>query len=299
MSAVAVKRMLASVVDSNCDRIPWGTDTATFTPNASLVASLQEINVSSLLEFGLLRLPYVAVSLHGKDVPTSEYTETREAGRVALTGYVVQTKLKELLDQGGTLMFHLVDQWIPAVGSVCAELRSQLAAESGATIFWTPRGTQGLSAHRDDTHVFAFQLSGAKVWRTEQRAPEGGDWTTAVADDWVSRNPHRLRKFTVAEGEGLYMPPGVVHVTSSEEQPSLHLSLWIRPPRVSDLIYVAAVKLSRHFPPNSFAPPPGEDRESWAREILATCSRRMGVLGTEELLTEIARRKGANASSPT
>ena len=290
-SATQILRQLTGNPDDIALR--WGRETAKFTPDAPLLTSFKDIDLKSLTNFGLLRIPYVAVSLDGKYVPEAEYTETRYAwlSRAKLSGYVVDSKLKELITQGATVVFHLVEQWIPPVRDVCAQLSSGLAAESGGTIFYTPQSYQGISPHRDDVHVFVFQLEGGKTFLVEPTAPTTGDWTTEVDRDAFYRDRQLLHEYSMTEGEGLYLPPGVAHTAFSEKQPSLHLSIWVRTPKVGDLIYLAALKLARSFPVNSFAPPPGGPRESWARDIMAESARRLAALDTQDLLVKLAHHK--------
>jgi ribosomal protein L16 Arg81 hydroxylase len=278
----------------DCDAIAlhWGCETTKFTPDASLLSALKDIELKSLTSSGLLRVPYVAVSLNGKDVPESEYTEIRSAwtSRTKLSGYVAESKLNDLITLGATVMFQLVEHWLAPVRNVSAQIAGGLAAESGGTIFYTPRGYEGISPHRDDAHVFAFQLTGSKTWLIEQEAPATGDWTAEVDRDAFYRDRQLLHEHLITEGEGLYMPPGVAHATFSEKQPSLHLSIWVRTPKVSDLIYLAAVKLARSFPVHSFAPPPGSARESWALDIMTESTQRLAALDAQDLLAELAHR---------
>ncbi len=283
----SVVSAVTSVTDEadNIERC-WGVETTRFMPSNAFLDAMVGVNVDSLIGSGMLRTPYLTVKLAGRDVPVDSYTETRKIGQMRLNGYIIEQTLRDLLGQGATILFNYVDQWKIAVGERCTDLKQHLQSSGGATLFYTPSGHRGLEPHRDASHVFAIQLTGCKNWLVEHAAPVGGDWDDSVEKDVVDR----LEPFKLAEGDGLYMPPGVAHVAFSDEEPSLHLSIWISEPRVSDLLYIAAVKVGSSYPVNSFAPPPGADRVRWAEQCLSDCSRRLSQLDTEDVITQLATR---------
>jgi hypothetical protein len=263
----------------------WGTGLMPFTPTDAIMSSLTNIDIDSLIDTGMLRVPYVVVKRAGQSLPPKEYTETRIVRGARLTGYVNVPKLRSLIAQGCTLLFSHVEHWHTAVAQICASLRQGLEARSGATIFYTPAGHRGLVPHRDTSHVISIQMSGNKNWLIESSVPPSFDPNIPV-------NPEALSEgtpFELVEGAGLYLPPGIAHVAATTENVSTHLSIWVIEPTISELVYAAALKISSTFPANAFAPPPGAARLQWAEETLAKINQRMASIDPGAVLVDLAR----------
>lgn len=278
------------VNESSVVRECWGRRTVPFTASADFAQKLQGIDLQWLLGSGMLRVPYLTIRREGKEVSIEEYTESRSVGKSKFAGYVVEPKVRDLILDGCTLLFSYTEQWVAGVGDACRSLKAGLQARGGATLFYTPAHHRGLEPHRDASHVLVFQLLGKKRWVVEREAPSNPDCSSPISEQEFHNLRNDLDTFRLSEGMGLYMPTGVAHVASSEDEASLHLSIYVSEPKASDLIYAAAIRIASAFPVNAPTPAPGPERVQWAESVMAESARRLVSLDARELVQGVAKR---------
>lgn len=195
-------------------------------------ALLPWADLNRILELHTLRPSQLELVKSGMPVDPRSYTEyrTRE-------GWVVpRVKVKEFTNQlreGATLVLsHIHEMYLPLM--VLAEsIERRFRAPSGINIYAAWREIHGFGVHRDKHDVFIAQVSGRKQWRlygstaaTESKPPREHVWEDVLKP-----------------GDLLYIPRGWWHAAAPLNEPSLHLSISVENPTISEVLTWAASEL--------------------------------------------------------
>lgn len=156
--------------------------------------------------------------------------------------------------QGYTLVLNAVDQRWRTISMMSRELEEELGHRVGVNAYFTPAKSQGFLPHADDHDVLILQVDGAKDWKIyrpevylplENQRPE-------VKVEALGRPILTAR---LKSGDVLYVPRGFIHEGSTEDAPSLHLTVGMHPFRwidamkeVLDLAAAENVELRRAIP---------------------------------------------------
>ncbi|MFC7723159.1 JmjC domain-containing protein [Nonomuraea recticatena] len=224
------------------DSLEWGGSALRFTLSEEACALISRQQVESWLTYGNLRYPQFSLSHGGEPVHPSSYTRPRIIGEHRHTGCADPHRVAAIIDQGATLSMTGIEMWDGRVAGLCAELGRTLAARVQAIAFLTPPDRYGSAPHRDAAHVFVVQAEGTKRW-TLYDLPTGDDWTAndMPGEDTVTR------EIELRAGEGLYVPMGMGHRALAGSQGSLHLSVIVTTPRLTDVVQAWAAQVSAVF----------------------------------------------------
>lgn len=156
----------------------------------------------------------------------------KKSGR---TGLAV---IAERIGHGATLRVRDVEAFDQRLGAFAAAVRRQFAAPAQINMYLTPPGRDGFPPHFDITDGFIVQCLGAKEWRLF------GDYTGRIELPPVTTNwqPECFRPrgepdtLTLAAGDVLYLPRGVMHEARCTDRASLHLTVSIEPMTYADLV---------------------------------------------------------------
>ena len=143
--------------------------------------------------------------------------------------------LRAAHERGYTLVLRdMFRAWLP-VAHLTREIQSVFFARLEVHLFVTPAGAQGLPAHYDSDDSFVLQISGSKHWRifhNEVALPMGPQGKLVDA----ARLGAPCRQLTMQAGDLLYVPRGLVHVASTSEAPSMHLTFGVFPYRWHEVL---------------------------------------------------------------
>jgi bifunctional lysine-specific demethylase and histidyl-hydroxylase NO66 len=160
---------------------------------------------------------------------------------VSPSGRVIPSALAEHYLNGGTIILQHLHDSIGRLGALCRALELRLSVHAQTNIYLTPAGAQGFAPHADTHDVFVLQIAGRKRWRLR---------TGAEAET-----------LTLAPGDCLYIPRGIVHDAASDEDgPSLHITLGLIANSWADLLAAAVAELAETEPMLGEALPPGHAR---------------------------------------
>ncbi|MGH3760052.1 JmjC domain-containing protein, partial [Actinophytocola sp.] len=193
---------------------------------------LSVAEVERVLAVGLLRYPYLALVRDGVPVPIKEFTTGRRVAATDLAFYVDGPAVAAGFAAGATVVLNAMEDWHPPADALAGELTAATGGRVQVTAFLTPPGARGLAVHRDDVHVYAIQLAGAKAW-TLHAPPAGEAWAPGpLAEPPADPVEH----VTLAAGECLFLRRGRPHAATAQDGVSLHISFTIRYPKVADVV---------------------------------------------------------------
>jgi hypothetical protein len=143
--------------------------------------------------------------------------------------------IKNLVEQGSTLIINSIYKLIPVIHDRVRQLENILGCECSLNLYYTPAHSQGFPTHWDDHDVFIFQIGGSKSWFVGGAAglePHRHQKMPATDLGAVGLMEH----FMLRHGEALYIPRGYWHHAKAEGEESLHLTLGIHLPTLSERI---------------------------------------------------------------
>lgn len=141
-------------------------------------------------------------------------------------------KLIHQLSKEQMFIIRGVDKQIPSITEALVPWRRVFADKVHSNLYLSQRGVNGFPVHVDSHHVFVVQLFGKKRWRLWPLlidAPmRGFSWDTVQPTGSST-------EYSTKMGDGLYIPMGVPHIGTTDDDCSIHLTIGINLPRWLDL----------------------------------------------------------------
>jgi Cupin superfamily protein len=145
--------------------------------------------------------------------------------------------------QGKTIFVHKLEQRWKSVATLCRNLEATLHHPVNASMFLTPRDSQGLSPHFDSVEVFVLQIEGSKHWRLYKPTVELPlqDVFEPIPREQIGKP---IQEVHVKPGDLMYIPRGVIHEAFASDDSSLHITVAVSVFRWTDLVRTALACLS-------------------------------------------------------
>lgn len=192
------------------------------------------------------------------------------------------------LDQGSTLIFDRLDQRIPSLTRMCAQFERELHYPFQANVYITPAGSQGFKPHFDDHHVFILQTTGSKHWRIDTEAKPYGTPDDKALDYGIDPINHLVVE--LQQGDMLYIPPYTVHEATTQNTPSVHVTMSPFPPTTEQLLNKVLQYSTESIASLRQALPPGYLLASDA-SLSDTIRQSLSEISTTDISALIARFK--------
>ncbi|MFI7275047.1 JmjC domain-containing protein [Streptomyces sp. NPDC049879] len=240
----------------------------------------------------------VRLIAEGRPVPSLSVAADGRYGRSAADRVTDGAKVAARLRAGATLILENLKAHCPAVAEFAAAVSEATGYDTYCTAFLTPAGHPGVAPHHDTASVFVRQLSGTKHWRVSR-----------PVEPWPLRE-HRGRRMegteavvetTLRVGDCLYVPRGFVHAAAAGTEPSLHLSVALRPVTWGFLLRQAVERAAEERPELREALPPAfsaADREALLRERAGVLGAYLDGLAGSDGARELMRRAVPGAPVP-
>lgn len=132
----------------------------------------------------------------------------------SLRGDAFLTSVRRMFADGYTIILNEVDLVSYPTYDLCNRMGQLFGARCSANLYITPRRSQGFNTHSDPQDIIILQLAGQKTW--------------CFPDANVTKK--------VEAGELMFVRPMTAHFASTEDVPSVHLTLAIEIAQVSDVI---------------------------------------------------------------
>ncbi len=172
-----------------------------------------------------LSFPHFRIVRNGQIIPESEYATRVFTTRGQLRNEMSVPKLATLARDKVTFVLDGIDKMCPSIGSLSSGLEYETGARVQCNLYVSYGRTKGFDLHYDDHDVFILQISGDKDWeiRGITRA------FPLPKDIQHDKNPPPdvLWQGTISPGDLLYIPRGFWHVATSQDLPSMHITVGI------------------------------------------------------------------------
>jgi ribosomal protein L16 Arg81 hydroxylase len=140
--------------------------------------------------------------------------------------------------RGATIRLRDADRFDERLDRFAAQVARDFEARSQINVYLTPPARHGFPPHFDITDVFIVQCAGTKKWTIFHDYSNRTELPLAETN-W---DPERFRpsgpgeEMTLGAGDVLYLPRGVMHEASCQEDESMHLTVSIVPVTFADLV---------------------------------------------------------------
>lgn len=147
-------------------------------------------------------------------------------------GRLRRDALDALIAEGVSLLFHRIDDEVPAIARLSDALERRLGHTVWANAYVTHGPGGALAPHYDDHDVLVVQIRGAKRW-FGHGAPEPSPVVRSPAGREFGPTTWDL---VVEPGDALYLPRGEVHHTANLGALSVHVTFGVDTRRAVELL---------------------------------------------------------------
>jgi len=229
-----------------------------------------------------LNLPHPDVQLvsAAEDIRAGQYTYR--------SGMVDVAKLYQFFADGATIILPQLHTRVPSLAAFCRALEREFSSRFQTNIYMTPANAQGFKPHYDTHDVFVLQIAGSKNWQIFETPVE-----LPLSGQHFDSSVHPLgeitQSFTLHPGDVLYIPRGLVHDATSNDEISLHITTGVMANSWTDLMLdaLSAVALKdpsfRKSLPVGFAQE-GFDRSEARRQFTALIERLATAADLDDVL---------------
>jgi len=162
-------------------------------------------------------------------------------------GPFTEERFGKLPKEHWTLLVQSADQWVPEVAEILEQFHflPRWRLDDVMISYAAPGG--GVGPHFDHYDVFLLQVSGQRNWRLGQRCDETSklrvDQPLRLLDRFEQCNQYQVRA-----GDMLYIPAGMAHWGTAEQEGSVTWSIGFRAPSAAELLVSAAERVAAELP---------------------------------------------------
>jgi hypothetical protein len=243
--------------------LEWGRAAARFAVADTARSLASRKLLQRWLAFGNLQYPQFNVGRGGEATPPTLYTRAQTYGARRLTGCADPEKIAALVRDGATLTLSNPERWDEGLAGLCRSLRRETETDVQAFVYLTAPNCYGSRPHRDAAEVFVIQNEGTKRWYLYD-IPAGDDWKMGH----IGGEPQPSEILELGPGDGLYVPAGMGHCAQAGPNGSLHTTISLRTPRMSEVLTAWVTAVARALPRNERLPMEKGARFPVVRELL-------------------------------
>ncbi|WP_354687320.1 JmjC domain-containing protein [Cupriavidus necator] len=198
------------------------------------------------------------------------------------TDFLSINELHRLMGLGVTGVLEATNELIPRIEALTTTIRARFDAQSSANAYFSFGSTSGFGAHHDDHDVIVIQFNGRKHWHFFRTA---GSSSRATVENL--RDPgagDRAETMLLQEGDIMFVPKGTWHDVVALDEPSLHVTVSIVYPTISEFL-CWLMQQHQYGPPFRDIRMASDDLAALAAE----CSTFFGKVTSEDTLREFLR----------
>jgi ribosomal protein L16 Arg81 hydroxylase len=132
------------------------------------------------------------------------------------------------------LVLQEVESLVPGMAAACDVLERELGANGMINLYCSWRGRQGFDSHFDKHDVFAFHITGEKLWRIYENRYDNPIEHAAfqtIPQAYFDANKGAVKhEILLRPGDLLYLPRGTYHDALAVSEACIHLSCGISEP---------------------------------------------------------------------
>lgn len=138
-------------------------------------------------------------------------------------------KLDDLIAQGVSMVINDIRAIVPAIGLLADDIERRLGCRVSVNSYLSFGRKSAFLPHWDDHDVLVVQVHGCKRWRF---APGPVPYPVSFRrSDLIGHDWQWQEEMLLEAGDVLYVPRGEIHVAEVLDEPSVHLTIGLSPPR--------------------------------------------------------------------
>ena len=153
--------------------------------------------------------------------------------------FIDKQKIHTALLQGAAVVLEGLDILDPTINQLLTDVDKLFpCALSNAEAFFSQKGNEAYTGHRDSDDVLVIQISGSKHWHVHQPQQRRYFGNTPLSKEQMGPV---LAEFDLNPGDVLYVRAGVPHRCTTPADHSLHISIDLcdRTPSIQQITHVA------------------------------------------------------------
>jgi ribosomal protein L16 Arg81 hydroxylase len=188
--------------------------------------------LNHLLDSAVFPLKALRVLRESAPIPTDFYVKQ---------GKVDAAALSKLLDQGVSVIFNLLEEYVPAIRVLCKNLERDTSERVGAAAIVTSGRGGALKCHYDPEDVVVLQVAGTKRWQVFSSPVVNP--VPGIPEKLPPEGPPVFDRL-LEPGDFLFVPAGHWHHCENGGHRSLHISVLFVPPNGRQLMTALVSQLS-------------------------------------------------------
>lgn len=208
----------------------------------------------------------------------------KSLGRFDFFGWVIAE-----YQDGATIIVNNLEDYEPALARFIRPLEHYFRGRVSVSAYASPRAASAFSPHFDTHDVMILQVEGSKTFNLYEGVGPELPLISQARRICKEELKAPADAASLAAGDFLYMPRGLVHDAKTSSLPSLHLSLGIHPLSVGRLIGSAVERATEHSLAlrRTASADPRSDSYHQVRQLLAALSETTGAeISIENLLEQ-------------
>jgi ribosomal protein L16 Arg81 hydroxylase len=173
-----------------------------------------------------IRYPSIRLVKAGATISRRDYTADLPWRPDPLTGTADVRRVLAEFDAGATVVLQALHHTWEPLARFCRSLELLLDHAVQTNAYFTPRDSQGLAVHHDTHDVFVLQVHGEKRWLVYEPA-----WPLPLKNQRyrkeLGRPGEAVHDVVLRPGDTLYMPRGWLHMATTSQTDSLHLTVGV------------------------------------------------------------------------
>ena len=165
----------------------------------------------------------------GKRVDSSQFVSIRRG-----SGTLNSADMMNCLAKGATLIINSVDELLPALRELVEDFEEVLRTRTTVNIYAGWRTQKGFDLHWDSQDTMILQVSGRKHWKVY--APTRLHPLHPDLEETPRPAGEPVWDGILEDGDVLSLPRGWWHVAIPLNEPSLHLTVTVLPPKGADFL---------------------------------------------------------------
>lgn len=194
---------------------------------------------------------------------------------------------------GATIIVNNLEDYEPAVARSIRPLEHYFLGRVSVSAYASPRESSAFSTHFDTHDVIILQIEGSKTFKLYNGVGPLLPLPSQARPIHAGELNIQAEIVSLASGDLLYIPRGLVHDAKTSSQPSLHLSLGIHPLSVGRLIGLAVERATEQSPTlrRTASTNPKSNSYQQVQRLIAELSQATGVAISMHGLMEQWRAK--------
>src|SRR5687768_13689572 len=173
-----------------------------------------------------IRYPSIRLVKAGATIALRDYTADLPWRPDPLTGTADVRRVLAEFDAGATVVLQALHHTWEPLARFCRSLELLLDHTVQTNAYFTPRDSQGLAVHHDTHDVFVLQVHGEKRWLVYEPA-----WPLPLKNQRYRKElggpGEAVHDVVLRPGDTLYMPRGWLHMATTSQTDSLHLTVGV------------------------------------------------------------------------